>query len=217
MGARAVGLGPVKKRIVAGSLAGVVVLGAVGFGVTGVAYLPVSIALGPCLMDWTSPSSYKSRASPLGSTTFPIGSTGTVRVCYGRPSARGRTVFGGIVAYDRPWRTGANEPTRIYTNTDVRMAGIPVPAGRYSLYTVPGPQEWEIRVSRSILHWGNDLSASVEAQEIGRATVPTDSTDAYVETFTVRPEEGDDGGLLLVLEWEWTTVAIPISQVPDVP
>ncbi|NNG17673.1 MAG: DUF2911 domain-containing protein [Gemmatimonadales bacterium] len=206
-----------KTRAVVGLVAGVVVLGAVGFGVTGVAYLPVSIALGPCLMDWTSPSSYKSRASPLGSTTFSIGSTGTGRVCYGRPSARGRTVFGGIVAYDQPWRTGANEPTRIYSNTDFIMADIPVPAGRYALYTVPGPEEWEIRLSRSILHWGNDLSASVQAREIGRATLPIDSTDTYVETFTVRPEEGDDGEIMLVLEWESTKVQIPIRQARDLP
>ena len=204
-----------KNRIVAGLVAGAVVLGAVGFGVTGVAYLPVSIALGPCLMDWTSPSSYKPRASPLESTTFSIGSSGTVRVCYGGPSARDRAVFGGIVAYDRPWRTGANEPTRIYTNTDLIIAGIPVPAGRYALYTVPGPEEWEIRLTRSILHWGNDLSRSVEEREIGRAAVPSDSTDTYVETFTIRPEETGGGKVTLVLEWESTKVPIPIMQGPD--
>ncbi len=205
-----------KNRTVAGLVAGTLVLGAVGFAVTGVAYLPVSIALGPCLMDWTSPSSYKPRASPLESTTFSVGSSGgTVRVCYGRPSARDRTVFGGIVAYDRPWRTGANEPTRIYTNTDLIVAGIPVPAGRYALYTVPGPEEWEIRLTRSILHWGNDLSRSVEQREIGRATVTSDSTDTYVETFTIRPEEAGGEEVMLVLEWESTKVQIPIIQVRD--
>jgi hypothetical protein len=167
-------------------------------------------------MDWTSPSSYKPRASPLESTTFSVGSSGgTVRVCYGRPSARDRTVFGGIVAYDRPWRTGANEPTRIYTNTDLIVAGIPVPAGRYALYTVPGPEEWEIRLTRSILHWGNDLSRSVEQREIGRATVTSDSTDTYVETFTIRPEEAGGEEVMLVLEWESTKVQIPIIQVRD--
>ena len=215
MGSQAVGAGLVKRRAVAGVVTVVLVLGAVGFVVTGVAYLPVSIALGPCLMDWTSPSSYKPRASPLGSTTFSIGSTGTVRVCYGQPSARGRTVFGGIVAYDRPWRTGANEPTRIYTNTDLIMADIMMPAGRYTLYTVPGPEEWEVRLTRSILHWGNDLSASVVAQEIGRATVPSDSSDTYVETFTIRSEEAVDGKVVLVLEWESTKVQIPITRAPN--
>lgn len=204
-----------KKRIAAGLVAGVVVAAAAGVGLTGVAYLPVSISLGPCLMDWTSPSSYKPRASPLESTTFSIGSSATVRVCYGRPSARDRTVFGGIVAYDRPWRTGANEPTRIYTNADLVVAGIPVPAGRYALYTVPGPKEWEIRLTRSILHWGNDLSRSVEEREIGRATVPSDSTDTYVETFTIRPEEVGGGKVTLVLEWESTKVPIPILQRRD--
>ena len=151
----------------------------------------------------------------MRSTTFSIGSTGAVRVCYGRPSARGRTVFGGLVAYDRPWRTGANEPTRIYTNTDLIMADMRVPAGRYALYTVPGPEEWEIRLTRSILHWGNDLSASVEAQEIGRATIPSDSSDTYVETFTIRSEEAADGKVVLVLEWESTKVQIPITQARD--
>lgn len=203
-----------KQRAMGGLAVAVVILGIAGFGVTGVAYVPVSIALGPCLMDFTSPSSYKPRASPLGSTTFTVGSTGKVRVCYGRPSARGRKVFGGVVAYDRPWRTGANEPTRIYTKTDLIVAGIRMPAGRYALYTVPGTEEWEIRLTRSILHWGNDLSASVEAREIGRATVPAERSETYVETFTIRPEEVGDEGVVLVLEWESTKVQIPIRQVP---
>ncbi|TFG53308.1 MAG: DUF2911 domain-containing protein [Gemmatimonadales bacterium] len=201
------------KKMVVLAVAAVALALGVLVGVTGVAYLPVSIALGPCLRDWTSPSSYGTRASPLASTTFRVGS-GAVRVCYGRPAARGRTVFGGLVPFGRLWRTGANEPTRLYTNTDLSIAGIQVPRGRYALYTVPGPERWEVRLSRSILHWGNDISPAVQSREIGHTEVPSDSSSSYVEAFTIRtaPAPGDE--VHLILEWESTRVVIPIRPAP---
>ncbi len=200
-----------KRRLLGALAVAALVAGLVAVAITGVAYLPVSVALGPCLKDWTSPSSYGKRSSPLATTTFRVG-TGTVRVCYGRPSARGRTVFGALVPFGRLWRTGANEPTRLYTNVDLSVAGIDVPRGRYSLYTVPGPDRWEIRLSRSVLHWGNDISPEVQSREVGRATVPSDTAGSYVEMFTIRAVPGAGDAARLVLEWETTSVAIPVEQ-----
>ena len=82
------------------------------FVATGISLLPVSLALGPCLKDLTSPLSYRARVSPLGSVDLHAGAA-MVRLCYGRPTMRGRTVFGGLVPYDSLWRMGANEPTRL--------------------------------------------------------------------------------------------------------
>jgi len=200
-----------KQRLLGALAVAALAAGLVAVAITGVAYLPVSVALGPCLKDWTSPSSYGKRSSPLAATTFRVG-TGTVRVCYGRPSARGRTVFGALVPFGRLWRTGANEPTRLYTNVDLSVAGIDVPRGRYSLYTVPGPDRWEIRLSRSVLHWGNDISPEVESREVGRATVPSATADSYVEMFTIRAVPGAGDAVRLVLEWETTSIAIPVEQ-----
>jgi hypothetical protein len=153
------------------------------------------------------------RQSPLDSVSFAV-KGGTVKVCYGRPSARGRTMIGGEnVPYGKLWRTGANEPTMIHTTVPISIAGIAVPAGSYSLYTVPGATQWEIIVNRSITQWGEEhgYTAEVQAQEVARAKVTPGSTPAPVEQFTIHAEPAGADGATLVLEWEKTRVQIPIK------
>ena len=73
-----------------------------------------------------------------------------VKICYGRPASRARTMLGGSrVPYGRLWRTGANEPTTILSPIPLDIAGITMPAGRASLYTVPGPETWQVILNRS--------------------------------------------------------------------
>ena len=188
------------------------VLGALGivYALRGPYFFPVDWALGPCLKDWTSPSSYLPRLSPLRTLDGPPGAdSGTVRICYGAPSARERVVFGtdGVVPYGSYWRTGANEPTRVFTSVPLRMGAVDVPPGRYSLYTVPGPEEWEVILNRSTFHWGYDFSPSVLDQEVGRMSVPAVSAQAQVDTmrFVWNP-----AGPTLELAWGDVTVPIPI-------
>jgi hypothetical protein len=173
--------------------------------------MPVSIALGPCLKDWTSPSSFSRRASPLATVTFSVDGR-PVKVCYSRPSARERVIFGGLVPFGRLWRTGANEPTRIFTSSDIRLGGIELRAGRYSVYSRPGATEWEIFASRSTFHWGNEISESVRAREVGQTTIPVQTLDSPVEQFTVRPIT-TPAGVTLLIEWEHTRVALPIEAL----
>jgi len=153
--------------------------------------------------------------SPLDSVTFHV-NTSPVKVCYGRPSSRGRTMIGGeSVPYGQLWRTGANEPTTIITPIPLTIAGIAVPAGIYSLYTVPGEKQWEIIINRSISQWGieSDYTASVKAQEVGRAKVKSEPVTTPIETFTIRsePVKGNDKAASLTLEWEKTRVTIPVK------
>jgi hypothetical protein len=179
------------------------------FVVTGVSLVPVSVALGPCLRDLTSPSSYGTRASPLARVDARVGD-GSVRVCYGRPSMHGRAIFGQLVPFDSLWRTGANEPTRLYTNRPIRLAGIPLAPGRYSLYSIPRPERWEVFVSRSILHWGNDLSRGVRAAEVGRTEVPAERLAVPVETLTIGTRPNGNGAVLY-LDWETTRISLPLE------
>ncbi|MGH7508049.1 MAG: DUF2911 domain-containing protein [Gemmatimonadales bacterium] len=151
------------------------------------------------------------RKSPLDSLSFTINEK-PVKVCYGRPSARGRAMLGGQIPYGKLWRTGANEPTIIFVPIQLHVAGIKVAEGVYSLYTVPGPREWEIILNRSISQWGheNDYTEKVKAQELGRARVRSEALETPVETFTIRAEPaGDEASLLL--EWEKTRVRIPVE------
>jgi hypothetical protein len=182
------------------------------FVVTGVSLLPASIVLGPCLKDLTSPVSYRARLSPLGSVDLRTGST-VVRLCYGRPAMRSRTVFGGLVPWDALWRMGANEPTRLYTEHPITVAGLPLPAGRYSLYAIPHTDHWEVFVSRSTLHWGNQISATVRGQEVGRVSLPVERLSVPVETLTVHADTGG-GSAAFRLEWEATRISLPLAESP---
>ena len=152
------------------------------------------------------------RKSPLDSLTFTMAEH-TVKVCYGRPSARGRTMIGGqMIPYGKLWRTGANEPTVIFTPVALEIAGVKVPPGKYSLYSVPGEKEWEIIVNRATSQWGheNAYTKEVEAQEVGRGKVPTEKLGSPVETFTISADPATGETQRLVLAWEKTRVAIPV-------
>lgn len=152
------------------------------------------------------------RASPYDSTRFEVGGREAL-VCYGRPSARGRTMIGGDpVPYGRLWRTGANEPTIVHLGFPASIAGVDVEPGSYSLYTIPGETEWTVILNRSIDQWGHESSytADVEAQEVGRGTVPAGTTGAHVEQFTITAEPVDDTTANLILEWENSRVVLPV-------
>lgn len=167
----------------------------------------------PCILMNLKNLPLDQRKSPLDSVSFAV-KGGTIKVCYGRPSSRGRTMIGGEnVPYDKLWRTGANEPTMIHTSVPITIAGIAVPAGSYSLYTVPGATEWVVIVNRSITQWGEEhgYTKEVEAQEVGRAKVPAGTTAAPVEQFTIHADAAGADGASLVLEWEKTRVQIPIK------
>ena len=154
------------------------------------------------------------RLSPLDSLSFPVGG-GAVKVCYGRPSARGRTMLGGKdVPYGRLWRTGANEPTMIHVTEPVRFAGLHVPAGSYSLYTIPDADEWVVIVNRSITQWGHiaRYTSRVRELEVGRATVRAERLERHVETMTFRSEPRPDGGATLLLEWEHSRIRLRLAR-----
>ena len=189
-------------------------LAAVGLAATApAATAPAASADTACQVLQPENVPVQGRRSPLDSITFTLGGQ-SVKLCYGRPSARGRTMIGGpSVPYGKLWRTGANEPTIFFTPIPLKVAGITVPPGMYSLYTVPGPEEWEIIVNRSTAQWGHEseYTAAVRAREVGRGKVLAEATQAPVESFTIRTEPGTAGGVLLVLEWEKTRVPIPVS------
>lgn len=152
------------------------------------------------------------RASPYDSVDVPVGGA-TARICYGRPSLRGRQMIGGeAVPYGKLWRTGANEPTIIHLPVAAEIAGMRVEPGAYSLYTIPGPEEWVVIVNRSITQWGHEsqYTDAVRAQEVGRAVARTEPIDHPVELFTIRSEGGKAGATRLLLEWQNTRVVIPI-------
>jgi hypothetical protein len=150
------------------------------------------------------------RVSPLRETTFTLGGE-EAKLCYGAPSARGRTVFGELEAFGVPWRSGANEATALHLPVAAMVGDIDLEAGSYSIYTVPGEDEWGVVVNGTAERWGIPISEEVRAADIGSFTVPRESTQ-MVETLTWAWEpEGEDSGHLVLL-WETTRVPIPIRR-----
>jgi hypothetical protein len=162
----------------------------------------------------TSNMPVEGRASPYDSTLITVGGR-SAKICYGRPSARGRTMIGGeAVPYGQLWRTGANEPTTLHLPFAAEIAGVRLEPGSYSLYTMPGLEQWVVILNRSITQWGHEgrYTAEVRAQEVGRGTAPSSSTPSHVEQFTIRSEPTADGASL-ILEWENTRVTIPVRAL----
>jgi hypothetical protein len=172
---------------------------------------PVADSACPVLMPDKVP--VKGRQSPLDSLTFTAGGK-TVKLCYGRPSARGRRMIGGeAVPFGKLWRTGANEPTVIFTPVALDIAGVKVAPGKYSIYSVPNEKEWVIIVNRSTSQWGHEstYTKEVEAQEVGRGKAPVQKLAKPVETFTIVPHPAPGEVQHLYLDWETTRVVVTVK------
>ena len=152
----------------------------------------------------------RTRLSPLDSTQLSVGGA-TVKVCYGRPSIRGRQMRGGLVPFGEPWRLGANEPTRLVLPFAAAVAGVRVGPGTYSLYVVPQKTSWEIHVNKAVDRWGIPINEQVQAQDVGRGTVPVERLGRPVQRLTLRLVRGSPMELIVV--WEKSRVRIPIKRV----
>ncbi|MFB6098104.1 MAG: DUF2911 domain-containing protein [Salinibacter sp.] len=107
----------------------------------------------------------KPRVSPNAAVSQTIGTT-EVRITYGRPHVKGRTIFGGLVPYGEVWRTGANEATTFSVSSDVMIEGQPLSKGTYSLYTIPGKKQWTIIFNKVANQWGTEYDSSKDALRV---------------------------------------------------
>ena len=159
---------------------------------------------------WAGPSQFLANLpSPPDSAIVTVGGT-AMKVCYSRPSARGRRVFGELVEYGKRWRTGANEPTIVFLSGPAEVAGVRLEAGRYVLMTIPHPDRWVILLNTSTASTPRQMFDALV--EVGRGEVPVERLAAPVEQFRIRSGTGSDAGL--VLEWERTRVRLPMVVRP---
>ncbi len=147
------------------------------------------------------------RTSPNATVSQTIGIT-EVQVAYGRPSVNGRTIFGDLVPFGDPWRTGANEATTFSVSTPVRVEGQPLEAGTYGLFTVPGPESWTILFNDVADQWGAyEYDAS---EDVLRAETTPESADAQ-ELLQFTFENVTDTSATMVLHWATTRVPVDLT------
>lgn len=130
-------------------------------------------------------------------------------VDYGRPAKRGREIFGALVPWNQVWRTGANRATHFTTDRDLVIGGTPVPAGSYTLFSIPGAEGWTLIVNRRTDITG---TAYEQAHDLARIPMQTRTLPEVVEEFTIRVDPQPPGGVLR-LQWDRTEVYVPI-EVP---
>jgi hypothetical protein len=132
----------------------------------------------------------------------------SLMVRYSRPSTRGRVIFGNVVPWNQVWRTGANQATVLETSLDLRMGGTTLPAGKYSLWTIPSPTGWKLILNKNTGQWGTAYDAQYD---LARLDMRTEALQQPVEQFTIAIEPEANGGVLK-LEWEKTRAWIPFER-----
>lgn len=165
-----------------------------------------------CWLQEGTAAEAAARPSPLGEVRFTLGGQEGL-LCYGRPSAKGRTVMGSLVPYGEPWRLGANEATTLHLPFAAHVGGVEVQPGTYSLYAMPGEAEWEIFINRQAQRWGIPINAEVTGANVGSFKAPVGAAAAPVEQLTFRWEGTDDSTGQLVMEWASTQVKFTIHRI----
>ena len=130
-----------------------------------------------------------------------------VSIDYSAPSKRNRVIMGGLVPYGSVWRTGANAATTLKTDTDIMLGSLHVPAGTYTLYTIPGEKEWTLIVNRQTGQWGTKYD---EAQDLGRVKMKVKPVKDTVETFAINLDAANAQSGALRLTWENTEASVPV-------
>jgi DUF2911 family protein len=128
----------------------------------------------------------------------------TITIEYGRPFLKARPLA-QLTPEGKIWRTGADAATTLTTSKDLMFGGLLVPAGTYTLYTVPGAQTWKLVVSKQTGQWGTEYH---EDRDLGRADLKVETLPKPVEQFTIGITEGGSGGVL-TLDWGTTRATTP--------
>ncbi|NNE03797.1 MAG: DUF2911 domain-containing protein [Eudoraea sp.] len=140
----------------------------------------------------------------------------SLSVTYSSPSKRGRVIFGELVPYNEVWRTGANNTTVFVTTTDINIMGNILPAGSYSLWTIPRKENWSVIWNKEIPDWGSTyvngktVATRNPDMDILNLDVPTLVLPKSEKSFTITFEEEDQ--LYLSLYWDTTKVRVPINE-----
>ena len=151
----------------------------------------------------------KAPASPPGTASVSFADGKTVTIDYSRPSMRNRKIFGGLVPYGEVWRTGANSATSLKTDVDLTIGGASVPAGNYTLYSIPSESGWKLIINKQTGQWGTSYD---EKQDLARVDMKVSSNATPTEQFTISLNKTGGSSATLKLDWASTTATVNVSE-----
>ena len=132
-----------------------------------------------------------------------------ITVNYSSPRMRGRKIFGDLVPFGEVWRTGADEATTFVSNADVTVGGKSVPAGKYTLFTLPTPTKWTLIISKQTGEWG--IPYPGEKYDFVRVDMKLSKLPSPLENFTISFDQAGTT-CTMRLDWETTRASIDIIE-----
>ena len=155
---------------------------------------------------------YTKQFSPQDSASYSTEQV-DINVKYSRPYKKDRDVFGDLVPFGQTWRTGANEATVFTTNVDLDIKGKILPAGSYSLFTVPGEDSWKVIFNNETGQWGINFSGEAnkanEQDELQVEVASVKSSNVF-EQFTISFEKmGEE--IEMIMMWDQTLIVVPMT------
>src|SRR5437764_6179214 len=147
------------------------------------------------------------RPSPPAQAQCKFSDGKTITVDYSSPRMKGRKIFGGLVPYGEVWRTGANDATTFVTTANLSVDGKDVPAGNYTIFTVPEQDKWTLIINKQTGEWG--IPYKYEANELARVPMQASKTSSPVENFTISLNQSGNA-CTLQMSWENTQASVQI-------
>lgn len=148
------------------------------------------------------------KPSPAASASCDLGGGKSVKTDYSSPRMKGRKIFGELVPFGQVWRTGANEATTFVPSSDIVVGGKTVPAGSYTIFTVPNADKWTLIINKKTGEWG--IPYKYESDELARVDMKVSKLPSPVENFTISYVKSGSGCILQV-DWESTRASVEIS------
>jgi hypothetical protein len=148
------------------------------------------------------------KPSPAASASCDLGGGKTIKTAYSSPRMKGRKIYGDLVPFGEVWRTGANEATTFVSSGDVVVGGKTVPAGNYTLFTVPTADKWTLIINKKTGEWG--IPYKYESDELARVDIKASKLPSPVENFTISYEKSGNG-CTMHIDWENTRASVDIS------
>ncbi len=149
--------------------------------------------------------------SPMDAATFPGNykvSDKLIKVVYSRPQLKGRALS-KLAPNDVVWRTGANEAAEITLYTDMMLGNTKVKAGTYSLFTIPGEQDWTVILSSDLNVWG--AYTYDKANDVARISVPVQKAKKPIESFSIVFDDSKTGATMY-MGWADVVIAVPFTK-----
>ncbi len=162
---------------------------------------------------WTAPAvaqqDKSSRPSPPAKAECKLAGGNTITVDYSSPRAKGRKIYGDLVPYGKVWRAGANEATTFVTDADLTIGGTTVPAGSYTIFTIPNADKWTLVISKKTGEWGTAYPGPGE--DLARIDMKVSKLPAAVENFAIA-FDSTGTGCTLRMDWENTRASVEIAK-----